>query len=312
MSRIRIAYTAGAAIRTGPVRFYRSMASISSSWIVTETCAYVCLQPDHGVKFDAVGRRRPASKLRSRSRAVLVRADAAGILQAARCDGRIVDAGTTSYRRRGAVRRRRPAQGNRPRKDVGKLAGGAMFAELYRNKLKFFPHKEAVVFGHGATWCVRSSTSTWDRWATGPSAAVPIPLHRPGAENVHGLIRECVERSMQSSRPKAGSRSRRSIAWLPQLDPDDDERRTRKVRRGFVAENTASRRCPLSAASVQHRTLVRFRTAGPTWHGRHRLEEARRGGAAAQGRMSNPAGAASAAVGETILSLDGICCRSAA
>src|SRR6266511_2935275 len=56
MSRIRIAYTAGAAIGPDLFRFYRSIGvnlkQLSGS---TETCAYVCLQPDGDVKLDTVG-----------------------------------------------------------------------------------------------------------------------------------------------------------------------------------------------------------------------------------------------------------------
>ena len=56
MSRIRVAYTAGAAIGPDLFRFYRSIGvNLKQLYGSTETCAYVCLQPDGGVKFDTVG-----------------------------------------------------------------------------------------------------------------------------------------------------------------------------------------------------------------------------------------------------------------
>src|SRR5439155_22658593 len=60
MSRIRIAYTAGAAIGPDLFRFYRSIGvNLKQLYGSTETCAAVCLQPDGEVKFDSVGKPVP-------------------------------------------------------------------------------------------------------------------------------------------------------------------------------------------------------------------------------------------------------------
>ena len=64
MSRIRVAYTAGAAIGPDLFRFYRSIGiNLKQLYGSTETCAYVCLQPD-GADQARHGRAcpRPASK----------------------------------------------------------------------------------------------------------------------------------------------------------------------------------------------------------------------------------------------------------
>jgi long-chain acyl-CoA synthetase len=54
MSRIRVAYTAGAAIGPDLFRFYRSIGvNLKQLYGSTETCAYVCLQPDGEVSFDS-------------------------------------------------------------------------------------------------------------------------------------------------------------------------------------------------------------------------------------------------------------------
>ena len=56
MSRIRVAYTAGAAIGPDLFKFYRSIGvNLKQLYGQTETCAYVCLQPDGQIKLDSVG-----------------------------------------------------------------------------------------------------------------------------------------------------------------------------------------------------------------------------------------------------------------
>src|SRR5438046_941730 len=60
MSRIRVAYTAGAAIGPDLFRFYRSIGvNLKQLYGSAETCACGCLPPDGGVKFDAVGQAAP-------------------------------------------------------------------------------------------------------------------------------------------------------------------------------------------------------------------------------------------------------------
>ncbi len=51
MSRIRVAYTAGAAIGPDLFRFYRSIGiNLKQLYGQTETSAYVCLQPDGQIR----------------------------------------------------------------------------------------------------------------------------------------------------------------------------------------------------------------------------------------------------------------------
>src|SRR5690606_38731912 len=65
MSRIRVAYTAGAAIGPDLFRFYRSIGiNLKQLYGQTETCAYVCLQPDGDVKLDSVGLPAPGVEIR--------------------------------------------------------------------------------------------------------------------------------------------------------------------------------------------------------------------------------------------------------
>ena len=65
MSRIRVAYTAGAAIGPDLFRFYRSIGiNLKQLYGQTETCAYVCLQPDGQIKFDSVGKPAPGVEVK--------------------------------------------------------------------------------------------------------------------------------------------------------------------------------------------------------------------------------------------------------
>ena len=62
LSRIRVAYTAGAAIGPDLFRFFRSIGiNLKQLYGQTETCAYVCLQRDGRSISTAWARRRPAS-----------------------------------------------------------------------------------------------------------------------------------------------------------------------------------------------------------------------------------------------------------
>ncbi len=145
MSRIRVAYTAGAAIGPDLFRFYRSIGiNLKQLYGSTETCAYVCLQPDGGVKFDTVGQAAPGVEIRiADGGEVLVRGpDAAqGILQAARRDRRIDRRrGIFPHRRRGPDRRRRTAQDHRPRQGCRQDDRRRdVRAELYREQAQVLP-----------------------------------------------------------------------------------------------------------------------------------------------------------------------------
>ena len=158
--------------------------------------------------------------------------------------------GLLPHRRRRLLRPGRPPQDHRPRQ--GRRAGlpsGALFAPNYiENKLKFFPYiKEAVAFGaRTRRRSARSSTSTWARSATGPSGAsspTPATPTSPASPRSTSSIQECVEKvnaDLAADPMLADSQIHRFLILHKELDPDDDElTRTRKVRRGFIAEKYA-------------------------------------------------------------------------
>ena len=274
MSRIRVAYTAGAAIGPDLFRFYRSIGvNLKQLYGSTETCAYVCLQPDRGVKFDTVGTPAPGVDVKiGDSGEVLVkgpmllkeyykRPDATA--ESIDADGyfRTGDAGLFDTGGQLKIIDRA--------KDVGKLAGGAMFAPNYiENKLKFFPHiKEAVVFGHGRDMVcafINIDVGSVGNWAERQGLAYSGYTDLAQKPEVYGLIRECVEKvnaELAGEGELADSQIHRFLILHKELDPDDDElTRTRKVRRGFVAEKYGVLVDALYAGlKSQHiETLVRF------------------------------------------------------
>jgi long-chain acyl-CoA synthetase len=154
-------------------------------------------------------------------------------------------------------------------KDVGKLATGAMFAPNYiENKLKFFPHiKEAVAFGNQRDKVcafINIDMGSVGNWAERRGIPYSGYTDLAAKAEVQTLIRECVEQAnaeLAQEGSLAASQVQRFLILHKELDPDDDEMtRTRKVRRGFIAEKYAELIEALySGKTVQHvETQVKF------------------------------------------------------
>ncbi len=274
MSRVRVAYTAGAAIGPDLFRFYRSIGiNLKQFYGSTETCAYVCLQPDSAVKLDTVGLPAPAVEVKI--------AD----------DGEVIVRGpmllTEYYRRPDATAESIDADGyfhtgdagyfdadgqlkiiDRA-KDVGKLNDGSLYAPNYiENKLKFFAHiKEAVAFGNARDQVcafINIDMGSVGDWAERRNLAYSGYTDLAAKPEVLQLVRECVEKvnaELARDSTLAGSQVHRFLVLHKELDPDDDElTRTRKVRRGFIAEKYALLVDALySGKNIQHiETEVKF------------------------------------------------------
>ncbi|WP_313603270.1 AMP-dependent synthetase/ligase [Comamonas jiangduensis] len=250
LSRIRVAYTAGAAIGPDLFKFFRSIGiNLKQLYGQTETCAYVCIQKNGQVKLNTVGQAAPGIELKIADNGeVLVkgvsvlkeyykRPDAtaevidengyfhtgdAGVLDE---DGhlRIIDRA----------------------KDVGKTNTGAMFAPNYiENKLKFFPHiKEAVCFGNGRDQVCAFINIDYEavgNWAERQGIPYGGYVDLASKSKVLELINECIQQVNADLATEAGMSDTQVARFLvlhKELDPDDDElTRTRKVRRNFIAE----------------------------------------------------------------------------
>jgi long-chain acyl-CoA synthetase len=253
MSRIRVAYTAGAAIGPDLFRFYRSIGiNLKQLYGSTETCAYVCLQPDGQIKLDSVGLPAPGVEVKIGDNGeVLVKSLAMlhGYYKRPDATAEVFD--EHGYFRTGDAGFF-DADGHLKiidrAKDVGRLANGAVFAPNYiENKLKFFPYiKEAVAFGHERSMVcafVNIDLGAVGNWAERRGIAYSGYTDLAAKPEVYQLIEECVAQinsELAADPMVADSQVHRFLILHKELDPDDDElTRTRKVRRGFIAEKYA-------------------------------------------------------------------------
>jgi len=254
LSRIRVAYTGGEAIGPDLFDFYRSIGvNLKQLYGMTETCVTVSMHASGEVKLETVGRPMPGVEVRiADSGEVLVRSP--GVMR-------------EYHKRPDATREAIDAEGffhtgdagffdteghlkiiDRA-KDVGRLADGALFAPKYlENKLKFFPYiKEAVCFGHGREEVcafVNIDMPAVGNWAERRNIAYSGYADLASQPAVCDLIRECVEkvnRDLVADSALAESQIRRFLILHKELDADDGElTRTRKVRRGHIAEKYAT------------------------------------------------------------------------
>lgn len=253
MSRIRVAYTAGAAIGPDLFRFYRSIGvNLKQLYGQTETCASVCLQPDGQIKLDSVGKPAPGVEVKIADNGEILvkgpmllkeyyqRPDATA--EAINGEGYFMTGDAGFFDEDGHLKIIDRA------KDVGKMANGAMFAPNYiENKLKFFQYvKEAVAFGNGREQVcafINIDMGAVGNWAERRGISYSGYTDLAAKPDVYNLIQECVEEvnaQLVHDGMLADSQIHRFLILHKELDPDDDElTRTRKVRRNFVSEKYA-------------------------------------------------------------------------
>ena len=253
MSRVRVAYTAGEAIGPDLFRFYRSIGiNLKQLYGSTETSVFVCVQPNGKVKADTVGPAVRGVELKfTPQRELLIRSP--GLFK-------------EYYKNPQATAEAKDREGwfhtgdagyfdpdgqlkiiDRV-KDVGKLDDGTLFAPKYlENKLKFFPYiKEAVTFGNARDRVCAFINIDMDavgNWAERRKLAYTGYVDLASREEVGELIAGCVEQvnaDLAADPELAGSQIHRFLLLHKELDADDGElTRTRKVRRGHIADKYA-------------------------------------------------------------------------
>lgn len=253
MSRIRVAYTAGAAIGPDLFRFYRSIGiNLKQFYGSTETCAYICLQPDGQIKFDSVGLPAPGVEVKLADNGeVLVKSPTLMDCYYKRPDATSAAIDAQGYFHTGDAGLF-DSDGHLKiidrAADVGRMNSGAIFAPNYiENKLKFFPFiKEAVVFGHQRdVVCafINIDIEAVGNWVERRGLAYSGYTDLAAQATVYDLVRDCIEQvnaSLAAEPGMGGTQIHRYLVLHKELDPDDDElTRTRKVRRAFVAEKYA-------------------------------------------------------------------------
>src|SRR3954464_4692876 len=254
MSRVKIGYTAGEAIGPDLFKFYRSIGiNLKQLYGSTETSVFVCIQPDGQVKADTAGPPVPGVELKfTPERELLIRSP--GLFK-------------EYYKNPQATREAKDAEGwfhtgdagyfdpdghlkiiDRV-KDVGQLSDGTLFAPKYlENKLKFFPYiKEAVCFGAGRDRVcafINFDIDAVANWAEKRNMPYSGYTDLASRDEVYDLVRECIERvnaDLAQEPELANSQIHRFLILHKELDADDGElTRTRKVRRGHIAERYAS------------------------------------------------------------------------
>ena len=250
LSRIRVAYTAGAAIGPELFRFFRSIGiNLKQFYGQTETCAYVCLQRDGQVDLNTVGQAAPGIELKLADNSeVLVKGVSVLKEYYKRPDAtaEVIDAdGWFHTGDAGVIDTHGQLRIIDRAKDVGKMKGGAMFAPNYiENKLKFFSHvKEAVCFGHDRDQVCAFINIDFDavgNWAERQNLPYAGYVDLASKAKVLELIADCVAKvnaELAAEPGMAGTQVARFLVLHKELDPDDDElTRTRKVRRNFIAD----------------------------------------------------------------------------
>jgi long-chain acyl-CoA synthetase len=253
LSRVRVAYTAGAAIGPDLFRFYRSIGvNLKQLYGSTETCAYVCLQPDGNIKFDSVGLPAPGVEVKLGDKGeVLVKSAATmdGYFKRPDATAEVIDKDGYFHTGDAGIF---DSEGHLKiidrAADVGTMNRGAIFAPNYiENKLKFFPFiKEAVAFGDGRDEVcafINIDIEAVGNWAERRNIAYAGYTDLAAHSTTYDLVRECVEKvnaDLAAEELMGETQVHRFLVLHKELDPDDDElTRTRKVRRKFIAEKYA-------------------------------------------------------------------------
>jgi long-chain acyl-CoA synthetase len=249
LSRIRVAYTAGEAIGPDLFNFYRSLGvNLKQLYGMTESSVFLCIQKDGAVKPDTVGLPIKDVEIRiGEDGEILFRSPGAfqcyyknpeATAETKRPDGWVHTGDAGFFDPDGQLKILDRAR------DVGRVAGGALFAPKFlENKLKFFPYiKEAVVFGDGRPFVaalINIDLEAVGDWAERRNLAYASYQELAAEGAVYELIAGCIEqvnRDLAAEPALVSSQIRRFLILHKELDADDGElTRTRKVRRRIIA-----------------------------------------------------------------------------
>jgi long-chain acyl-CoA synthetase len=253
MRRIRVAYTAGEAIGPEIFVFFRALGiNVKQLYGMTESSALVAIQKNGDVRLDTVGTPLPGVEVRiSEQGEVLYKSPGVfvGYFRNPEATAQTLRDGWVRSGDAGFIDAGGHLKIIDRAKDVSRLAGGTMFAPKYvENKLKFSPYvKEAVCLGQDrpyVTALVNIDLAAVGNWAERRGIAYTSYTDLSQRAEVYALIRQEVERvnaSLLEDEVLKGARIRKFLILHKELDPDDEEiTRTRKVRRGFIAQKYAA------------------------------------------------------------------------
>jgi long-chain acyl-CoA synthetase len=253
MRRIRVAYTAGEAIGPEIFVFFRALGiNVKQLYGMTESSALIAIQRDDDVRLDTVGTPLPGVETRiSQSGEVLFRSPGVfkGYYKNPEATRQTLEDGWVRTGDAGFLGGDGHLKIVDRARDVSRLADGTMFAPKYvENKLKFSPYvREAVCVGQDrpfVTALVNIDLAAVGNWAERRGIAYTSYTDLAQKPEVYDLIRSevaRVNRSLGEDDVLRGAQIRRFLILHKELDPDDEEiTRTRKVRRGYIAQKYAA------------------------------------------------------------------------
>jgi len=253
MSKIKVAYTAGEAIGPEIFEFYRSLGvNLKQLYGMTESCAYVSMQKDGEIDSESVGPPAPGVKVKIADNGeVLYKSPGnfLGYYKNPEATAETLEDGWLHSGDAGYMTEQGHLKIIDRAKDVNKLNDGTMFAPKYiENKLKFSPYiKEAVAHGMNKDYVgvfIDIDYGAVANWAERRHIAFTSYTDLAQRPQVYELIREAivkVNKSLSEDKRLKNSQIKRYLLFHKELNPDDGEiTRTRKVRRGFIAEKYGS------------------------------------------------------------------------
>jgi len=252
MRRIRLAYTAGEAIGPEIFVFFRGLGiNVKQLYGMTESSGLISIQNDGDVRLDTVGTPLPdleiriseGGEVRYRSPGVFL-----GYYKNPEATRQTLEDGWVNSGDAGFIDHDGHLKIIDRAKDVSRLADGTIFAPKYlENKLKFSPFlKEAVCIGQGkpyVTAFLNIDLAAVGNWAERRNIAYTSYTDLAQKPEVYDLVHQevvRVNRSLLEDEMLRGAQIRKYLILHKELDPDDQEiTRTRKVRRGFIAQKYA-------------------------------------------------------------------------
>jgi long-chain acyl-CoA synthetase len=253
MRRIRRAYTAGEAIGPEIFVFFRGLGiNVKQLYGQTEASVFVSVQKDGDVWLDTVGTPVPGVEIRiSGEGEVLYRSP--GVFRGyyknpEATKTTIEEGGWVHSGDAGFVDEHGHLKIVDRAKDVSRLGDGTIFAPKFlENKLKFSPYiKEAVCIGQDrpfVTALLNIDLTSVGSWAERRGLAYTSYTDLAQKPEVYDLVHQDVarvNRSLEEDRQLRGAQIRKFLILHKELDPDDEEiTRTRKIRRGYIAQKYA-------------------------------------------------------------------------
>ena len=244
LRRIKRAYTGGAALGPDIFRFFHALGvNLKQIYGQTEVSGISVLHGDGDIKYQTVGLPVPGCEVRiAESGEILTRSPAVftGYYKNPEATAETLVEGWLHSGDAGYL----DADGHLividRAKDVMTLHDGTKFSpQFLENKLKWSPYiREAVVFG--GDWPYVSALVTIDfanagKWAEKRQLPYTTFTDLSQKSEIYTLVRDHVAR-INVDLPEA-ARIRRFLLLHKELDADDAElTRTRKVRRGFIAQ----------------------------------------------------------------------------